>query len=163
LCEGFFCLPTATPCHYWAGVVMLQRWECARVTHLQITADNGLESNGRRTQFLKRIVEFADHIGKAIRLLYHPPYHSKCNPVERCRGILEKHWNGAKLTDAQTMLESAKSMTWKGVHPVVELSRTVYKKESLWSRMPYNLSSPGWNETHSYPKRDILIGPALIV
>ena len=25
MCEGFFCLPTATPCHYWAGVVMLQR------------------------------------------------------------------------------------------------------------------------------------------
>jgi hypothetical protein len=39
--------------------------ECARVTHIQIKADNGPESNGRRTQFLKRIVEFADHIGKS--------------------------------------------------------------------------------------------------
>ena len=26
------------------------------------------------------------------------------------------------------MLEWAKSMTWRGVHPVVELSRTVYEK-----------------------------------
>jgi hypothetical protein len=47
----------------------------ARASHLQIKADNGPESNGRRTQFLKRIVEFADHIGKSIRLLYYPPYH----------------------------------------------------------------------------------------
>lgn len=66
---------------------------------LQIKADNGPESNGRRTQFLKRMVEFADHIGKPIQLLYYPPYHSEYNPVERCWGILEKHWNGALLTD----------------------------------------------------------------
>ncbi|MBK8115542.1 MAG: hypothetical protein IPK44_13960 [Candidatus Accumulibacter sp.] len=65
--------------------------ERARVTHLQIKADNGPESNGRRTQFLKRMVQFADHIGRSIRLLYYPPYHSKYNPVERCWGILEKH------------------------------------------------------------------------
>ena len=33
---------------------------------LQIKADNGPESNGWRTQFLKRLVEFADYIGKPI-------------------------------------------------------------------------------------------------
>ena len=97
-------------------------------TQLQIKADNGPESNGRRTPFLKRIVEFADHIGKPIQLLYYPPYHSKYNPVERCWGILEKHWNGAKRTDVDALLGWAKSMTWKGVHPVVELSRKVYQK-----------------------------------
>ena len=47
------------------------------LTLLQIKADNGPESNGRRTQFLKRMVEFSDHIGKPIQLLYYPPYHSK--------------------------------------------------------------------------------------
>jgi hypothetical protein len=41
---------------------------------------------------------------------------------------LELHWNGTKLIDAETMLEWAKSMTWKGLHPVVELSRRVYQK-----------------------------------
>src|SRR4029453_11993191 len=35
---------------------------------------------------------------------YHPPYHSKYNPIERCWGILELQWNGAKLIDAETML-----------------------------------------------------------
>jgi hypothetical protein len=43
---------------------------------------------------------------------------------------LEQHWNGTKLIDAETMLEWAKSMTWKGLHPMVELSRQVYQKES---------------------------------
>ncbi len=32
---------------------------CARVTHRQRKADNGPESQGRRTPFLKRRVEFA--------------------------------------------------------------------------------------------------------
>ena len=41
---------------------------------LQIKADNGPESNGRRTQFLKRMVGFADLIGKPVQLLYYPPY-----------------------------------------------------------------------------------------
>jgi hypothetical protein len=82
-----------------------------RLTCLQIKADNGPESNGQRSQFLKRMVDFADAIGKPIQLLYYPPYHSKYNPVERCWGILEKHWNGAQLTDCQTTLAWAKSMT----------------------------------------------------
>jgi hypothetical protein len=103
---------------------------------LQIKADNGPESNGRRTQFLKRLVEFTDHIGKPIQLLYYPPYHSKYNPVERCWGVLEKHWNGAKLSDVDLMLGWAKSMTWKGIHPVVHLSRTIYEKGVPSPRMP---------------------------
>ncbi|MER2625076.1 MAG: hypothetical protein ABTS22_14200, partial [Accumulibacter sp.] len=84
----------------------------------------------------------------------YPPYHSKYNPVERCWGILEKHWNGAKLTDTQTMLEWAKTMTWKGVHPVVELSRTVYEKgvtvakeamQAVESRLERNPLLPKWD------------------
>jgi hypothetical protein len=51
------------------------------ITRLQIKADNGPESNGQRTQFLKRMVDFADDIGKPIQLLYYPPYHSKYNPA----------------------------------------------------------------------------------
>ena len=90
--------------------------------------DNGPESSGRRTQFLSRMVQLADVINKPIQLLYYPPYHSKYNPIERCWGILELQWNGTKLIDAETMLEWAKQMTWKGLHPVVELSHKVYQK-----------------------------------
>ena len=40
----------------------------------------------------------------------------------------ELHWNGTQLVDRETMLEWAKSMTWKGLHPIVELSEQVYEK-----------------------------------
>ena len=36
--------------------------------------------------------------------------------------------DGTKLIDAETMLEWAKRMTWKGLHPIVELSHKVYQK-----------------------------------
>jgi hypothetical protein len=126
---------------------------------LQIKADNGPESSGRRTQFLKRMLEFADHIGKPIQILYYPPYHSKYNPVERCWGILEKHWNGAKLVDVQTMLEWAKSMTWKGVRPVVELSRKVYEKGISLSKKAMQAVEARLERNPKLPKWDILIRP----
>ena len=98
------------------------------VALLQIKMDNGPESSGVRTQFLHLIVQFAHHIAKPIQLLYYPLYHSKYNPIERCCGIFEVHSNATKLLDVETMLESAKSMTWKSIHPVVALSRKVYQK-----------------------------------
>ena len=33
-----------------------------------------------------------------------------------------------RLSDAETMLEWAKRMTWKGLHPIVELSHKVHQK-----------------------------------
>lgn len=127
---------------------------------LQIKADNGPESNGRRTQFLKRIVEFTDHIGKPVQLLYYPPYHSKYNPVERCWGILERHWNGALLVDVDLMLGWARSMTWKGVHPMVELSRTLYAKGVTLSKDAMKAVEARLKRNPSLPKWDILIQPA---
>lgn len=97
-------------------------------TLIQIKMDNGPENSGRRTQFLNRMVAFSAHINTAVHLLYYPPYHSKYNPIERCRGVLEMHWNGAMLRDTETMLAWAKSMTWKGVNSIVRLSETVYEK-----------------------------------
>jgi hypothetical protein len=131
-----------------------------RVALLQIKADNGPESNGRRTQFLKRMVAFADHIGKPIQLLYYPPYHSKYNPVERCWGILERHWNGALLVDAQTMLNWARSMTWKGLNPVVEMSRRVYEKGISLSKAAMQDIEARLQRNPQLPKWDILIQPA---
>ena len=130
---------------------------------LQIKADNGPESNGRRTQFLKRIVEFADHIGKPIQLLYYPPYHSKYNPVERCWGILEQHWNGTKLVDATTMLEWAKSMTWKGLRPIVQLSANVYEKGVALSKKAMQEVEARLERNPSLPMWDIMIRPACSV
>ena len=141
-------------------------WEntpaCERITiaHIQIKVDNGPESSGVRTQFLKRMVEFADHTSKSIQLLYYPPYHSKYNPIERCWGILEKHWNGAKLVTVETMLEWAKSMTWKGIQPMVNLSKTVYHKGISLSKVAMRAIEARLERNPILPKWDILIRPA---
>ncbi|MFQ5617140.1 MAG: ISAzo13 family transposase, partial [Anaerolineales bacterium] len=62
-----------------------------------------------------------------IQLAYYPPYHSKYNSVERCWGVLENHWNGDVLDEIDTALNFAKTMTWKGKPPVVELLTQVYE------------------------------------
>ncbi len=126
-------------------------------THLQLKIDNGPESSGVRTQFLKRLVDFSDHTGKPIHLLYYPPYHSKYNPIERCWGILEQHWNGTKLVDVDTMLNWAYSMTWKGIHPIVNLSRTVYQKRISLSKKAMRVVEARLERNPLLPKWDILI------
>lgn len=94
---------------------------------LVINLDNGPESNSRRTQFMKRIVNFANNSKVKIKLAYYPPYHSKYNPIERCWGILEQHWNGNVLDSIEIALEYAKTMTWKGKHPYVILNENTYE------------------------------------
>jgi hypothetical protein len=46
--------------------------ERSTTERLQLKMDNGPESSGVRTQFLHRMVQFADQIGKPIQLLYYP-------------------------------------------------------------------------------------------
>jgi hypothetical protein len=134
--------------------------EKATTSLLQIKVDNGPESSGRRTQFLHRMVQLADDIKKPIQLLYYPPYHSKYNPIERCWGILELQWNGTKRIDATTMLEWAKKMTWKGLHPVVELSRKVYQKGISLGKAAMQAVEARLQRHPELPKYDILINPA---
>jgi len=110
---------------------LVQWWEAVRarfahITTLVINLDNGPENHSRRTQFMQRIVEFVQQYGISVRLVYYPPYHSKYNPIERCWGILENHWNGAILDTVAAVLNFTASMTWNGLHPVVDLVTTLY-------------------------------------
>ncbi len=98
----------------------------AHITTLVINLDNGPESHSRRTQFMQRLLEFAQRFQLTIRLAYYPPYHSKYNPIERCWGILEHHWNGALLDSLEAVIQYASTMTWKGKHPLVALVTTTY-------------------------------------
>ena len=103
-----------------------RKQELPDLKHIVINLDNGPECSGRRSQFLKRMVEFSDITGLTVRMIYYPPYHSKYNPVERCWGILENHWNGSVLDTVEAVIKFTASMTWNGLHPVVELIPTVY-------------------------------------
>ena len=111
----------------------LHRWWQSvqkRFTHIDtlvINLDNGPENHSRRTQFMKRLLEFANQYGLIIRLAYYPPYHSKYNPVERCWGILENYWNGTLLDSVETVLRFAANMTYNGKHPWVELVTITYE------------------------------------
>jgi len=111
--------------------LLAQWWESVRgrfghISTLLINLDNGPENHSRRTQFMHRMVEFARQYGLVVRLVYYPPYHSKYNAIERCWGILENHWNGAILDTYEAVMKYTSTMTWKGIHPVVELVSTIY-------------------------------------
>ncbi len=103
------------------------RAENPEVEVLVINADNGPESDGRRTQWLKRLAEFSTAHDIVIQLAYYPPYHSKYNPIERVWGVLENHWNGELLSTAEKALGMARSMTYKGLNPVVTLVTKTYQ------------------------------------
>lgn len=97
------------------------------VRTLVINQDNGSENNSRRTQFMKRIFDFAQEYKLNIRLAYYPPYHSKYNPIERTWAVLENYWNGSILDEVETALNFAQNMTWNGKHPVVKLVTQTYQ------------------------------------
>lgn len=108
---------------WWIG----NKHRFPKVDTLVLLQDNGPENSGRRTQFLYRMVKFAEEHQVNVRLAYYPPYHSKYNPVERCWGVLETHWNGALLDTVETVVEFAKTMTWKTIHPTVRLVTKLYE------------------------------------
>ena len=132
----------------------------SHVKELVINADNGPESNGKRTQFLARLVHFADTSGLRIRLAYYPPYHSKYNPIERCWGVLERHWNGTLLSTAGTALRWAQTMTWKGLAPVVKLTDKLYQKGVHLTGKAKQALETRLQRSSTLPWYDILINPA---
>jgi Rhodopirellula transposase DDE domain len=142
----------------------LQQWwetltdsEQQQTQMIQLKLDNGPENSGVRTQFLNRLVTFSEHIGKAIQLLYYPPYHSKYNPIERCWGILEQHWNGTLLSDVNTLLAWARSMTWKGIHPIVTWTEKIYAKGVSLPKKAMRGIEKRLERNPLLPKWDILI------
>jgi len=111
----------------------LRRWwevvpdRFAHITTLVLNLDKGPENQSRRTQCMRRLVDFAQDSGWTMRLAYYPPYHRKYNPIERCWGILENHGNGALLDSIEAVIQLATTMTGKGKGPSVELVTTTYQ------------------------------------
>ena len=107
-------------------------WPTIKTKHnphtLVINSDNGPENNSRRTQFMKRMLDFAINNQVSLSLVYYPPYHSKYNPIERVWAGLENHWRGQILNSVEKALGLARTMKWNGKNPVVKLISAAYEK-----------------------------------
>jgi Rhodopirellula transposase DDE domain len=129
------------------------------VKRLVIYLDNGPNNSGSRTQFLKRMVAFADWSGLEIRLVYYPPYHSKYNPIERCWSALEQKWGGVLLSSVAVVLERALRMRWKGMHPVVERLEGKYPGGVVVPKEKMKQIEKRLQRSATLPKYDITIKP----
>lgn len=129
------------------------------VKRLVISLDNGPKNSGRRTQFLKRMVQFADWSGLEVRLVYYPPYHSKYNPIERCWSALERKWNGVLLAGWKVVLQCALRMRWKGRHPTVKRLDGVYPDGVRVAAKEMKQYEARLQRSATLPKYDITIKP----
>jgi hypothetical protein len=147
----------------WADALQMW-WRQARsglghVKRRVISLDNGPKDSGRRAQFLKRMVEFADWSGLEIPWVYYPPYHRQYDRIERCWSALEKKWNGVLLVDLKVVLPCALRMTRKGSPPVVKRLHGEYPdgvRVSAKEMKPYKARL---ERLATLPKYDITIRP----
>lgn len=134
--------------------------ELEGIKSLVINMDNGPECSGRRTQFLLRMVEFADYTGLTLRIVYYPPYHSKYNAIERYWAGLEKSWNGYLLDSVKAVVNRAGNFVWKGMKAATSLIEKHYEKgvkvcgeekKKYEQRLHRNPKLPWWDIT-IYPE-----------
>src|SRR5215218_800076 len=148
---------------FWADA--LKMWwlsvkeDLGHVKRLVIYLDNGPKNSGTRTQWLRRMVEFADWSGLEIRLVYYPPYHSKYNPIERCWSALEQKWGGVLLNSLKVILQQARRMTWLKSHPVVKRLEGDYAEGVRLSNAEMRPYEARLQRSSALPKYDIIIKP----
>lgn len=153
------------PCTSDTIADQLERWwekrrsDYPNVTILMIDLDNGPEIASRRTQFMNRLIQWSDRIGKQIELVYYPPYHSKYNRIERCWSSLEQHWNGAQLRTVADAIAWASTMTWKGITPIVERISTEYAKGVKLTKHAFASLSPRLRRSLGIEKWSVTITP----
>jgi transposase len=129
------------------------------VKELVINLDNGPSVSSNRTQFIRRMVAFSNNSGLAMRLVYYPPYHSKYNPIERCWGVLERHWNGTILNSVEKAIKWASSMAWKGVKASVNLLEKTYERGITLTKKEMESYQSQIKRSEFLPKWDVQILP----
>jgi transposase len=129
------------------------------IKRLVIYLDNGPKNSGRRTQFLKRMVQFVDWSGLEVRLVYYPPYHSKYNRIERCWSALERKWNGVLLNCWKVVLQCALRMRWKGRPPTVKRLAGEYPDGVRVPAKEMKQIEARLERSEALPKYDITIKP----
>lgn len=126
---------------------------------LVIHSDNGPENNSRRTQFIKRLVEFAAEYDVTVVLAYYPPYHSKYNPIERVWGALEQHWNGSILENVDIVCKFTQSMQWKGKQPTVNINETEYNSDVTLQKREMNIYETALYRAKEIGKWFVVLNP----
>ena len=142
---------------WWLGV----KDGLGHVKRLVVHLDNGPNNSGGRTQFLARMIEFADWGGLEIRLVYYPPCHSKYNPIERCWSSLEKKWGGSLLSSLGVILGLASRMTWKGMHPEVKQLHGEYPDGVRLTKKEMKPHEARLERSGDLPRYDVTIKPRL--
>ena len=130
-----------------------------KVDTLLLDLDNGPENHSRRTQFIYRLVQFAQATQLTIVLAYYPPYLSKYNPVERCWGVLEVYWNGELLDSEAAVLGFAKSMTYAGKRPEVHRVTQIYSTGVRRSQAEMKMLEGRLHRREGIPKWFVTIAP----
>jgi Rhodopirellula transposase DDE domain len=131
----------------------------AKVGKLLLDLDNGPENHSRRTQFIYRLVLWAQATQLTRELVYYPPYHSKYNPIERCWGVLEVYWNGELLQSEEVVLGFAANRTYAGKHPSVSRVSQTYSTGARRSKQEMVLLEGRLLRLPSLPKWSVTIAP----
>ena len=69
------------------------------------------------------------------------------------------HWNGTLLSSIEVMTKWAKSMLWKGIHPIVKVSTVIYEKGISLTKAAMRAIEKRLIRNPLLPKYDILIEP----
>ena len=131
-----------------------------KIRRLLLDLDNGPENHSRRSQFIYRLVLWAQATQLTVELVYYPPYHSKYNPIERCWGVLEVYWNGELLLSEEAVLGFAGNMTYAGKHPSVSRVRAAYSSGARRSKDEMKLLEARLVRSVRVPKWSVTIAPA---
>ncbi len=74
---------------------------------------------------------------------------------------MEEHWNGTLPNSIHKAIEWTKSMTWKGIHPVVHLVKKMYKKGVTLTDDEMTPYEARLERSDTLPKWDVTIQPVL--
>lgn len=140
---------------WWAG----KSEKPAKIRRLVINLDNGPEQSSSRTQFMKRMQEFANTHDIEVELAYYPPYHSKYNSVERTLGALELYWSGEILDSEEKVVGYAKSMTWAGKNPVVNVVKKTYETGVKLTKAVMEKLNAGFDRKQGIEKWSVIVRP----
>jgi len=127
------------------------------INQLVIHLDNGPSVSSHRTQFIKRITEFTEKNKLEVRLVNYPPYHSKYNPVERGWGVLENDWNGDILDRVEKVIGMIKTMTSKGIKPMVHFLDKCFEKGIKLTKKEMKEYEKKIKRSTTLPKWDVVV------